>query len=90
MDTFETSLERLIGRFSVNSESDTPDFILAGYIRGCLDAWNQSVSARDKFYDVKLHPGEDYCKHLWDEFLRPDGSRRCLKCHEVQICEEVQ
>jgi hypothetical protein len=30
--------------------SDTPDFILAEYLTGCLDTWNKSVKHREKWY----------------------------------------
>ena len=51
--TFAAELESLINRHSIENESDTPDFILAQYIRGCLDAWNCSVRDRDKWYGFK-------------------------------------
>lgn len=53
---FELALEGLINRHSVENESDTPDFILAGYLRGCLDAYNTTVRARDKWYGYKPWP----------------------------------
>lgn len=48
---FEKELEQLINCHSIENESDTPDFILAQYIRKCLDAWNESTRARDKWYN---------------------------------------
>jgi len=50
---FQESLERLVNRFSVENESNTPDFILAEYIRGCLDSWNAAVKSRDAWYGFK-------------------------------------
>lgn len=47
---FLLALESLINRHSVENESDTPDFILAQYLRGCLDAWNKAVRERDRWY----------------------------------------
>lgn len=32
--------------------SDTPDFILAVFIRGCLNAFNTTLKARDKWYHM--------------------------------------
>ena len=36
--TFERELESLINRFSKENDSNTPDFILAQYLLGCLQA----------------------------------------------------
>jgi len=48
--TFKKELEHLINRHSVENESDTPDFILAEYIRRCLDAWNFCIVQRDTWW----------------------------------------
>ena len=34
----------------METESNTPDFILAGYLDNCLEIFNLAVEARDKFY----------------------------------------
>ena len=47
---FEEHLEQLINEYSIENESDTPDFLLARYIRGCLDNYNEIICARDKWY----------------------------------------
>lgn len=47
--SFELELESLINRFSMENGSDTPDFILANYLSGCLVAWNIAVLARDRW-----------------------------------------
>ena len=41
---FEKELEKLINRFSMESDSDTPDFLLAKYLCACLDAYNTIIS----------------------------------------------
>ena len=46
-------LEALINKHSVENESDTPDFILAKYLSRCLDNWNETVTARDKWWGFK-------------------------------------
>ena len=46
-------LEALINKHSVENESDTPDFILAKYLGRCLDNWNETVTARDKWWGFK-------------------------------------
>lgn len=52
--TFEQKLDGLINECSLEMESDTPSFILAQYIRGCLDAYNKTVHARDNWYNLNL------------------------------------
>jgi hypothetical protein len=47
---FTKELERLIDRFSQENGSDTPDFILTQYLLGCLSAWNDAVTARERWY----------------------------------------
>ncbi len=47
---FANDLERLINRFSQENGSDTPDFILAQYLLGCLSAWNDAVKARERWF----------------------------------------
>ena len=47
---FQKELEQLINRHSMENGSDTPDYILADYIMGCLSAWKVAVRARDKWY----------------------------------------
>lgn len=57
MSDFERHLQVLLNQFTQENESNTPDFILAGYIQTCLDAFNEAVRARDVWYDIKPHPG---------------------------------
>ena len=48
--TFEKELEALINRHSVENGSNTPDFILAGYMGACLDAFNAATVERERWY----------------------------------------
>lgn len=50
---FEKELEALINKHSKETESDTPDFILAQYLRGCLDNYAKAVKSRDNWYGFK-------------------------------------
>jgi hypothetical protein len=50
---FITELQQLINRYSIENNSNTPDFILAKYLTMCLGAWNQAVTHRDKWYGFK-------------------------------------
>ena len=50
---FEKELEMLINKHSKENESDTPDFVLAQYLKGCLANYAETVKARDKWYGLK-------------------------------------
>lgn len=43
---FVKELEQIINKHSMESGSNTPDFILAHYIAGCLRAFNEATNAR--------------------------------------------
>ena len=49
---FKTELEELINKHSMENSSDTPDFILAQYLRGCLVNFGIAMRARDKWYGI--------------------------------------
>ncbi len=50
MKTFKEELEELINKHSLESESDTPDFILAHYLVNCLDVFNTATNARRSWH----------------------------------------
>ena len=47
---FESDLAALINRYSQENAADTPDFILAQYLCGCMDTFNNTVRRRDQWY----------------------------------------
>lgn len=51
MDSFTEELINLISKYSKENDTDTPDFILAKYLEGCLRNFSQAVNARDDWYD---------------------------------------
>ena len=57
---FVVALERLINRYSMESQSDTPDFILAEFILGCLATFANTAKKRDEWYGFT--PFEDVLK----------------------------
>lgn len=60
MSDFEKDLQRLINCTSQEKVSNTPDFILAQYLKACLDAFNGAVQMREAWYGRSLHgPGVD-------------------------------
>jgi hypothetical protein len=50
MDKFEQELSELINKYSLENGNGTPDWILANYLRRCLENYNATVSAREKWY----------------------------------------
>ena len=55
--TFRKELKNLINRHSLENGSDTPDFILAEYLEGCLENYDKTVSSRSKWYGHHDEPG---------------------------------
>ena len=48
--SFESELEALINKFSMESGSNTPEFILAEYMSQCLKSFNAAVCAREAWH----------------------------------------
>lgn len=55
--TFAEELTVLLNKHSQENPSNTPDFILADFLAGCLQAWNKSVSIREQWYGRDATPG---------------------------------
>jgi hypothetical protein len=47
---FRSELEGLINRYSIESGSNTPDYILADYLMDCLRAFDSAVNVRTEWY----------------------------------------
>jgi len=54
---FKKELSSLLNCHCVENESNTPDFILAQYLIGCLRSFETAVQQREKWYDTYLEPG---------------------------------
>ena len=50
MSKFKKELKNLINKYSMEAGSDTPDFILSEYLAGCLENFDQTLEAREKWY----------------------------------------
>ena len=61
---FMQALEELINRYSLETDSDTPDFILADYLANCLTEFADITKARDEWHGfipfsfISLEPKE--------------------------------
>ena len=53
---FEQQLQHLINRYSMENESNTPDFILAQFLKGCLESFNTAVQQRETWYGRDARP----------------------------------
>lgn len=50
MSDFQKELEGLLNKHSKENASNTPDFILATYLVGCLKAFDEATSRRSQWY----------------------------------------
>lgn len=66
MTDFERELAGLLNKHCQENESDTPDYILARYLNGCLRLFNGAVTARSGWYGRHDTPGSDQTE-LTDE-----------------------
>ena len=48
--TLRKEIEQALNRVSAENGSNTPDFILADYLLGCLAVFDATVKAREKWY----------------------------------------
>ena len=64
MPDFEKELERLLNQTSQENASNTPDFILARYLLGCLAAWNTAVQQRETWYGRDARPSSSMMANL--------------------------
>jgi hypothetical protein len=59
MISFEDELQHLIHRFSLETDSGTPDYILARYMAACLSAFHEAVRARERHYGRQWWTDDD-------------------------------
>ena len=57
---FENELTSLLNSHSKENDSNTPDFILAEHLIGCLKLFNEIVGKREKWYGKKTIPVDEY------------------------------
>ena len=55
---FGKELEELLNRHSQENASNTPDFVLALYLRRCLDSFNLATQQRETWYGRDPRPSE--------------------------------
>lgn len=58
----------LINRQCAENGSNTPDFILGNFLHSALCALDAAIASRDKWYGVKLEPGQKRCRDIdWED-----------------------
>ena len=50
MSGFKEELQDLINKHCKENESNTPDFILANYIQGCMINYTDTIKRRDTWF----------------------------------------
>ena len=55
-NSFGRELQALINKHSKENGSNTPDFILANYLKRCLNAFGVAVKERDDWYNYAEEP----------------------------------
>lgn len=86
MEEFRKELEELINKHSLENNSDTPDFILAEFLKDCLIAYDKATKARNYWYNKPMSNEEKreilkntmYCQCEIPD--RKIGSNYCYKC----------
>ena len=58
--TLKDDIKLMLNKNCVENESNTPDFILAEYLLKCLNAFENAIQYRDKWYGVHLEPTNKY------------------------------
>ena len=53
--TFKDQLTSLLNIHSAENRSNTPDFVLAKYLIGCLNAFDVAVNMREDYYGRSHH-----------------------------------
>lgn len=50
MNPLADELAALLNKYSVENDSDTPNFILASFMLGCLRSFTEAVQRRDSWH----------------------------------------
>jgi hypothetical protein len=53
-EMLKTELQQLLNRYSRENMSDTPDYILAEFLMGCLTAFEAATQKRDSWYGEQM------------------------------------
>jgi hypothetical protein len=66
MSEFTRELTALLSKYSIEDESDTPDFILSEYLNECLSTFAKIMDKRENWYGRRAEPVEQpNCCEMW-------------------------
>ncbi len=71
--TFRKKLAALINEYSLEGGSDTPDFILAGYLMACLSAFDAATIRRAAFARTDRAKGAGGFSYQRPRVAKPRG-----------------
>lgn len=57
MNDLAEEIRKILNEACRENNSDTPDFVLAGYLMACLEAGETLIRKRDGYYGVDFKPG---------------------------------
>lgn len=80
--TFKDELTSALNRYSAENRSNTPDFILAKYLIGCLNAFDVAVNMREDYYGREHH-------HLGSSVESPSLETVALCPHGMPLADNV-
>jgi hypothetical protein len=89
----ERELASLLNRHSCECAPNTPDFALAQYLLGCLDAFTTAVQQRDTFHGRDARPsapssvrgGSVDCMHRRTSYRVLEDEAVCVDCGAVVV-----
>lgn len=55
MSKFKRQLRALINKHSMEMGSNTPDFVLAEYLKNCLKSFDKAIKARERYYGRSMY-----------------------------------
>ena len=89
---FKKELENLINKYSMENGSNTPDFIIAEYLVGCLRTFNNAYVARTNWYGSSCIEGEGRPLEIGTEAGWADPTENCTApdccCNGATGCEK--
>lgn len=71
--SLKKDIKEAINKASAENLSNTPDFILAGYLMMCLDAFESATKERDGWYGVHLEPANSHFLTEEERNVRDSG-----------------
>ena len=54
LSNFQRELVTLINRHSLENDSDTPDYLLAAYLRSCLEIFSGFIRQRERWWGRRV------------------------------------